>query len=91
MPTLTIRLAVGRWEGELEPTIGRPCWGKVASFLHPYLDPHETRAFLAGHADAVEQLPETMRECAVEKRVIEGVARRCGEIAADLRDAGGKG
>lgn len=80
-----------RWQGELEPTIGRPCWGKVAEALHPYLDPRETRAFLAGHAVAVEKLPETMRECGVEERVIDGIARRCAEIAADLRDAGVKG
>ena len=32
-----------------------------------------------------------MRECGVEERVIEGVARRCAEIAADLRDAAVKG
>lgn len=80
-----------RWQGELEPTIGRPCWGKVAESLHPYLDPRETQAFLAGHADAVEKLLETMGECGVEERVIDGVDRRCAEIAADLRDAGVKG
>lgn len=80
-----------RWEGELEPVIGRPAWGKVAESLLQHLDPRETRAFLAGHAETVEKLPATMRECGVEERVIEGVARRCAEIAADLRDAGEKG
>lgn len=76
-----------RWEGELEPVIGRPAWGKVAESLRPHLDPRETRDFLAGHADAVEGLPETMEECGVEKQVIDGVARRCTEVAADLREA----
>lgn len=76
-----------RWAGELEPVIGRPVWAKVAESLRPHLDPQETRAFLAGHGDAVERLPETMRECGVEERVIDGVARRCAEIAADLREA----
>lgn len=80
-----------RWGGELEPAIGRPDWGKVAESLHPHLDPRETRSFLAGHAEAVEELPETMRECGVEERVIDGVARRCAEIAADLRDTAVKG
>jgi len=80
-----------RWEGELEPAIGRPCWGKIAAILHPRLDPRETRFFLSGHADAVEKLPDTMRECGVEDRVIDGVSRRCAEIAADLRDAGSRG
>ncbi len=80
-----------RWDGELEPVIGRPAWGKVAETFRPHLDPLETRTFLAGHAEAVENLPDTMRKCAVEDRVIEGVARRCAEIAADLRDAAVKG
>jgi serine/threonine-protein kinase HipA len=80
-----------RWEGELEPVIGRPCWEKIADTLHPHLDPAETRSFLAGHTDAVAKLPETMRESGVEDRVIDGVARRCAEVAADLRDAGKRG
>jgi len=29
-----------------------------------------------------------MRKCRVEEEVIEGVAGRCAEIAADLREAG---
>lgn len=78
-----------RWEGELEPTTGRPCWGKVAESLRPHFDQQEIKTFLAGHASGVESLPGTMRECGVEERVIEGVARRCAEIAADLRDAKG--
>jgi serine/threonine-protein kinase HipA len=77
-----------RWEKELEPAIGRPCWRKVAESLAPHLDPMETRDFLAGHAEQVANLPETMRDCGVEERVIDGVARRCAEIATDLRDAG---
>lgn len=80
-----------RWEGELEPVVGRPCWGRIADMLQPHIDPQETRSFLAGHAEAVAQLPETMRECGVEDRVIDGVASRCAEIAADLRDAGKRG
>lgn len=76
-----------RWEKGLEPVSGRPDWGKVAESLSRYIDPRETKDFLAGHAERVERLPDTMRECGVENEVIEGVARRCAEIALDLRKA----
>lgn len=75
-----------RWNKELEPTSGRPDWGKVAEELARHIDPKETRAFLAGHSEKVARLPETMQECGVEEGVIEGVARRCAEIATDLRE-----
>ena len=74
-----------RWNERLEPTLGRPDWGKVAESLHPHIDPREAMAFLASHSEAVEKLPETMRSCGVEEKVIDGVARRCAEIASDLR------
>lgn len=75
-----------RWVGPLEPTTGRPAWGVIAESLYPHLDQEGTKAFLSGHAEKVERLPDVMRECGVEDTVIEGVARRCTEIAADLRD-----
>ncbi|EKD37606.1 MAG: hypothetical protein ACD_75C01071G0005 [uncultured bacterium] len=77
-----------RWEKEQEPTPGRPDWGRVAESLSPHTSPRETRAFLAGHSAAVAKLPDIMRKCRVEEEVIEGVAGRCAEIAADLREAG---
>jgi serine/threonine-protein kinase HipA len=76
-----------RWAGDMEPTIGRPAWGKIVKLLHPRLDQEEARAFLAEQIPKTENLPETMRECGVEEKVIQLVARRCDEIAADLRDA----
>ena len=76
-----------RWEGELEPAIGRPAWGKIAETLAPWVDPKELRAILARDADAVQRLPETMRGCGVEDGVIEGVVQRCAEVAQDLMDA----
>jgi len=78
----------GRWGKELEPTPGRPDWGKVAESFSPHTNAQETRAFLVSHLEAVERLPETMRKCRVEEEVIEGVAGRCAEIATDLREAG---
>lgn len=75
-----------RWDKELEQVSGRPDWGKVAESLSRFAKPQETNEFLAGHAEKVERLPDTMRECGVEDEVIEGVARRCAEIAIDLRN-----
>ena len=47
------------------------------------------RATLRRDAAAVALLPETMRECGVEDAVIERIAPRCEEIAADLREIRG--
>ncbi len=76
-----------RWSEALEPAIGRPAWGEIVKSLHRYIDQEEAVAFLAEHRVKVENLPETMQECGVEDKVIQLVARRCGEIAADLRGA----
>lgn len=78
-----------RWEGELEPTIGRPAWGKIAEALAGIIDPGELQAILKHDAGAVARLPDTMRACGVEDSVIQRVAQRCGEIAGDLRTSGG--
>jgi serine/threonine-protein kinase HipA len=77
-----------RWGKELEPVPGRPDWGKVAESLSPYANAQETKAFLASHSEEVGKLPDIMRKSRVEEEVIEGVAGRCAEIAADLREAG---
>jgi serine/threonine-protein kinase HipA len=80
-----------RWDGEIETVSGRPDWGKVAESLVPLFDPTELRARLARDADTVARLPETMQECGVEDPVIERVARRCSEVAEDLRAAAPRG
>ena len=80
-----------RWNGELESISGRPDWGRVAESLAPLVDATELRTLLAREADAVARLPETMQACAVEAAVIERVARRCSEVAEDLRAAAPKG
>jgi serine/threonine-protein kinase HipA len=45
-------------------------------------------SWLASHSEEVGKLPDIMRKCKAEEEVIEGVAGRCAEIAADLREAG---
>lgn len=76
-----------RWPDGLEPVIGRPAWGEIAKSLQRYIGQEEAVAFLAEQQVKVENLPKVMRECGVEDKVIQRVDRRCGEIAADLRDA----
>lgn len=73
-----------RWEGELEPVIGRPSWGLIAQSLASVVNPDELRSVLLRDAEAVATLPETMKECGVEDQVIDRVAHRCTEIADDL-------
>lgn len=80
-----------RWEGDLEPQIGRPDWGRVADALGAWIDPALLRVVFASDAEKIERLPETMGGCGVEDGVINQVARRCAEIAADLRQAGREG
>jgi serine/threonine-protein kinase HipA len=78
-----------RWPGELESTIGRPEWGKIAESLATIVDGQEMRTLLRRDAELVDSLPDTMKLCGVEDSVIEKLARRCAEIAADLRDVKG--
>ena len=73
-----------RWEGDLEPAIGRPSWGLIAQSLDSVFTPGELRSVLLRDAVAVDRLPETMKACGVEDQVIERVAHRCAEIAGDL-------
>lgn len=80
-----------RWAGDAEPVAGRPDWGRVAESLAAFVDARELRRLLAKDAEAVANLPETMRACGVEDDVIDRVARRCAEVADDLRDAKPKG
>lgn len=78
-----------RWAGDLEPAIGRPSWGRICEFLADLVDPEQVRAALRRDATSMARLPETMRECGVEDAVIERIAPRCEEIAADLREIRG--
>lgn len=73
-----------RWEGALEPVIGRPAWGLIAQSLASVINPDELLAVLLRDADLVARLPETMKACGVEEQVIDRVADRCAELASAL-------
>lgn len=72
------------WPSGAETAIGRPDWHCVVELLADLVDPVETKRFLAGHAQIVQELPDIMKMFGVELRVIEGVAGRCAEVCADL-------
>lgn len=76
-----------RWEG-MEITSGRPDWSAIAAALGEWVSPDDTVSFLKSHVVKVAVLPECMKKCGVEDEVIEGVVRRCGEIADDLSRVG---
>lgn len=74
-----------RWDEELEPSIGRPDWERIVESLASSVDQDEIRTVLEQDAESVLRLPDTMRKCEVEDKIINGVASRCEEIAEDLR------
>ncbi|MBU5637986.1 HipA domain-containing protein [Geomonas sp. Red69] len=76
-----------RWPVELEPAIGRPDWAAIEEALSDMCDTFALREAFAQDAETVRRLPELMEGCGVEGEVIEGVARRCEEIAEDLAKA----
>ena len=77
-----------RWPEGLEPNIGRPDWAKVEEALAGMCDRLVLRDTFARDAEAVQRLPDLMKECGVEDEAINGAARRCEEIADDLHEAG---
>lgn len=76
-----------RWPAELEPSIGRPDWAAIDEALAEIHTPFALRDTFTRESETVRRLPEIMRECMVEDEVIDGVARRCEEIADDLAKA----
>jgi serine/threonine-protein kinase HipA len=77
-----------RWPEKLEPIIGRPDWGSIGMALAGFCKAIDLQEAFAADSDTVRRLPDTMKQCKVEDEVINGVARRCEEIADDLLEAG---
>ncbi|PNU19137.1 phosphatidylinositol kinase [Geothermobacter hydrogeniphilus] len=76
-----------RWPGSLEPETGRPAWRLVAEALSAHVDPGNVRSALRDLTGLVVQLPEVMRDCGVEKPLIERLFPRIRDIAGDLEAA----
>ena len=77
-----------RWPGVLEPNIGRPDWAKIDEAMAGFCKAFALRDAFAADSEKVRRLPDVMRQFNVEDEVINGVARRCEEIADDLFEAG---
>ncbi|MEZ4601044.1 MAG: HipA domain-containing protein [Syntrophotaleaceae bacterium] len=76
---------VTRWEDESPGN--QPEWGKVCEKLANFLDPGETRVWLAGHGNAVRKLPETMADCGVDSEIIQRLAPWTEAVAKGLEEA----
>jgi serine/threonine-protein kinase HipA len=72
---------VCRWEGDAEQA-GNPDWGAVINGLREYLPDATER--LRQFGQAVERLPETMRQAGVDEKIIENRARSIQSHARQL-------
>ena len=76
---------VSRWEDEQPGS--QPEWAAVCGKLKEFMDPLEARKWLAGLAEDVNKLPETMRTCQVDDDIIQRLAGWIDEVAAGLAEA----
>ena len=76
---------LSRWDDERPG--GQPEWARICEKLQYALDPTETRAWIAALSDEVQKLPETMRDCHVEDKIIERLARWIKDVAVGLKSA----
>jgi serine/threonine-protein kinase HipA len=76
---------VSRWLDERPGN--QPEWAAVCEKLKDFMDPGETRAWLADLGQDVKQLPETMQDCHVDDDIIQRLARWIDEVAAGLVEA----
>jgi serine/threonine-protein kinase HipA len=63
---------VSRWEDERPGD--QPQWATVCEKLDNFLDPVETRTWLADLGETVRKLPETMANCGVDADIIQRLA-----------------
>ncbi|MGO8994466.1 MAG: type II toxin-antitoxin system HipA family toxin [Polyangiaceae bacterium] len=71
---------VSRWDGDRD----FPEWGRVADALEKTLDPGKTRRWLRELADAVGELPVTMKACGVPRVVTTRCEERIQRVAREL-------
>lgn len=76
---------VSRWEDEQPGS--QPEWAVVCEKLKEFMDPLEARKWLAGLAEDVKKLPETMRVCHVDDDITQRLAGWIDEVAAGLVEA----
>ncbi|MGD8442906.1 MAG: HipA domain-containing protein [Desulfobacterales bacterium] len=73
---------VSRWEDERPGS--QPEWANICEKFKDYLDPLETRAWLAHLGEDVKRLAETMKDCHIEDEIIQRLSGWIDEVAAGL-------
>lgn len=73
---------ISRWEDEQPGS--QPEWAAICEKLKNFIDPVETRNWLAGLGEDVKRLPETMQDCQVDDIIIERLTGWIDEVAAGL-------
>lgn len=73
---------VSRWEDE-QPG-NQPEWAVICEKLKNFVNPIETRTWLAGLGEDVKRLPETMQNCHVDDVIIQRLTGWIAEVAAGL-------
>ena len=71
-----------RWEDEQPGS--QPEWAVICEKLKNFVDPIETRTWLANHSEDVKRLPETMADCHVDDVIIQRLTGWIDEVAAGL-------
>ena len=73
---------VSRWEDEKPGS--QPEWAAICEKLENFMDPVETRIWLASLGEDVKRLPETMQDCHVDDAIIERLTGWIYEVSAGL-------
>jgi hypothetical protein len=72
----------GRWEDEQPGS--QPEWAVICEKLKNFVDPIETRTWLANHSEDVKRLPETMADCHVDDVIIQRLTGWIDEVAVGI-------
>ena len=75
---------VSRWEDE-QPG-NQPEWGVICEKLKDFVNPIETRIWLANLGEDVKRLPETMQACQVDDVIIQRLTGWIREVALGLAE-----
>jgi serine/threonine-protein kinase HipA len=73
---------VSRWENERPGN--QPEWAGICENLKNFLEPIETRTWLANLAEDVKRIPEIMRDCRVDDDIIQKLIGWIDEVARGL-------
>jgi len=76
---------ISRWEEE-QPG-NQPEWAAICEKLKDFMDPIETRHWLADLGGDVKRLPETMQDCHVDDVIIQRLTGWIDDVSTSLVEA----